>query len=171
MRGSGFVRGVRHLSRSIRSVGRLLTSGLQVVALYAGVRAALRTEAIHRDKVSSVASGTSRSGGGPKSERLQERLESRTKTHGRSEASAKPRSSAVQAAQASAREAISVALVPRPNASTSSRGRTFRGSAERTYRELYEEAKRQGVRGRSGMSKAALEAALSLSNAGASVRS
>lgn len=60
-------------------------------------------------------------------------------------------------------EAQQASAVSTQDLSSGRRGglRSHQGEGGRTYRQLYEEAKAQGVPGRSGMSKAELAAALS----------
>jgi len=126
------------LSKRVRSIGGILTSALRLLAVYAGVRAALRAGVAHGYRARSGALDHERR------ERLAKEVE--------------PTRLKVPAGAARSSSLGSTAdLSPSTKAGSASQ----RGVAERTYRELYEEARRQGVRGRSGMSKAALEAALS----------
>jgi len=155
------------VSRRTRSPGQLLGSALRLLAIYAGVRAALRAEAVHNDKQGR----TPRSAGMPKRE-AHERVRSGPGQHRTPEALAEPPTSVVHNVRApAAGEARSSSHLSTTDSSTSTRQhRSHEGATGRTYRQLYEEARRRGVRGRSGMSKAALEEVLSRSKISASER-
>jgi hypothetical protein len=151
------------VSRRTRSRGELLGSALRLLAIYAGVRAALRARAAHNDEAGQKPHSIGRSKREP-----HDRVRSGPAEHRTAEALAEPDTSAVRA---SAGEARSSSPMSTTESSTSTRRhRSHRGGAGRTYRQLYEEARRRGVRGRSGMSKASLEEALSPSKTSTSGR-
>jgi hypothetical protein len=132
------------VSRRFRFGRGTLAAALRLLAVYAGVRAALRAGALHNEKA--------RSG-----------LEA-------NEGLAKPAARIAPEERAPAAETPSTSVVSTSGSSPSVGGghRSHRGVAGRTYRQLYEEARRRGVPGRSGMSKASLEAALSRASSSAS---
>ena len=146
------------MSRRFRSIGELLASALRLLAIYAIVRAALRAVAVHYDKAGQIPQPER----GPRPERLREHSKSGLEAHGGAESLAEPAARTVHSVRAPAGEARSLSLLSTTDLSPPTGGghRSHRGVAGRTYRQLYEEARRRGVRGRSKMSKAALEAAL-----------
>jgi hypothetical protein len=145
------------VSRGTGSPGKLLGSAIRFVAIYAGVRAALRAEAVHNDKTGRLPRSARR----PKRE-AHERGRSGPVDHRTPEAPSEAPKSAVRKVRAPAGEARSSGHVSTTVSPTSTRRhRSHEGAAGRTYRQLYEEARRRGVQGRSGMSKAALEEVLS----------
>jgi hypothetical protein len=131
-----------------RSVGRMLTSAARLFAVYASVRAALRAEAVYKDKAV-LPEQHGRPG------QIAKRAERRAE-----------RSVAKVSAATEVRPSNS--LAPVISLPPSEGHRVRRGTEVRTYRQLYEEARLRDVRGRSRMSKAALEAALARSRTGAS---
>jgi hypothetical protein len=98
------------------SFGGLVGSGIGLLAIYAGVRAALRADETAR--ATSLGSESRTEAGGSQTPLVKDRA------HGASPGSGSRR-------------------------------------GQRTYRELYEEAQRRGIPGRSSMKKADLESALS----------
>ena len=138
------------VSKRAATPGRLLGSAVRLVAIYAGVRAALRAEALHNARRIPLSAGR------PKRE-VDEHMESGPVERGTPKALAEPPTSVVHKARA-------------PVGDATRRRRSHEGAAGRTYRQLYEEARRRGVQGRSGMSKAALEKALSRAKTSASGR-
>jgi hypothetical protein len=154
------------VSRRPRSPRKLLGSALRLVAIYAGVRAALRAEAVHIDKTGRI----QRSAGRPKRE-ADEHLKSGPVERESPKALTGPSTSALRKVRTPAGEARSSGHLSTTDSSTSTRRhRSHEGASGRTYRQLYEEARRRGVRGRSAMSKAALEEVLSRPKTSASGR-
>jgi hypothetical protein len=131
------------VSRSLRSIGGMLSWAIRLFAVYASVRAALRAEALHEDDPGPRLEGRGRPEGPPK-------RAARAGHNARVSASSSRSSSAGPSATDS-------------GPSIRSGDHSRRGVNALSYRQLYEEAQRRDVRGRSTMSKAALEAALSRS--------
>jgi hypothetical protein len=157
---------VGEVSKRASSPGKLLRSAVRLVAIYAGVRAALRAEALHNDRADRIP----RSVGGPKRE-VHERAGAGNVEPGTPKALGKAPTSAVRKVRAPVGDVQLSSDSSATDSSTSTRRhRAHEGTAGRTYRQLYEEARRRGVQGRSGMSKAALEKALSHAKTSASGR-
>ncbi len=99
----------------------------------------------------------------PKRERQYEHIKSGLKEHGRSEDLAEEIAArTVNKERARAGEANEASATSTDDISSGRRGglRSHRGPGGRTRDQLYEEAKRRGVKGRSKMSKAQLERAV-----------
>ena len=103
------------------------------------------------------------SGWNQKRERQYEHIKSELEERGRSEEVAEEIAArTVNKARARSGESRSASRTSVRDISSSRRGglRSHRGPGGRTYRQLYDEARRKGVEGRSYMSKSQLERAL-----------
>jgi hypothetical protein len=107
-----------------------------------------------------------RSGWSPKRERQYEHIKEGLEDEGRPDDLAEEIAArTVNKSRAKAGESKSASKTSTEDISSSRRGglRSHDGPGGRTYRQLYQEAKRKGVRGRSSMPKAELERALTRS--------
>jgi hypothetical protein len=98
-----------------------------------------------------------------KRERQYEHVKEGLESHGRSEDEAEEIAArTVNKARARAGESATASKTSLDDLSSSRRGglRSHRGPGGRTFRQLYEEARRRGIRGRSTMNKRELERAV-----------
>jgi hypothetical protein len=152
------------VSRRIRRGGDLVASGLGALAIYASVRAAIRAGWFREEEAGRLA----RPARASKRDRQHDHPKTGLEVRARSEAVANDVAAPmVKKDRARARESRSAASISDLSPSRRSGRGSPRGSNGRTYRQLYEEARLRGVRGRSAMSKAELEEALSRVKSGA----